>query len=116
MPAHERRWRSDVDDAAVIDDGDAVAQALGLLHQVCRQEHRLASIADAADEIPDRAARLRVEACGQLVEKHHFGVVDQRKRDEQALFLPPDSVMNQAFRLSPRPSCSSRRSPSTGLR
>src|SRR6185436_21019740 len=62
MPAHQRRWRSNIDDAAVVDDGDAVAQALGLLHQVRRQEHGFAAIADAADEIPDRAARLRVEA------------------------------------------------------
>src|SRR4249919_1976031 len=36
------RRRVDVDDAAVIDDRDAVAQALGLLHQVRRQEDGLA--------------------------------------------------------------------------
>src|SRR5262245_55690821 len=47
---HQRRRRADVDDAAVIDDGDAVAEALGLLHQVRGQEHRLASLTDAADQ------------------------------------------------------------------
>src|SRR5262245_25777264 len=88
MTAHQRGRRSDIDDAAVVDDCDTVAQALGLLHQMRGQKHRLAAIADAAHEIPDRAARLRVEAGRQLVEEHHFGVVDQRERDEQALFLP----------------------------
>ena len=46
------------------------------------------ALADAANQIPDRPARLRVEAGRQLVEKHHLGVVDERQRDEQPLLLP----------------------------
>ena len=71
----------------MLDDGDAVAQPLRLLHQVRGQEHGLAARADAADQLPDRASRLRVETRGQLVEKHHLGIVDERQRDEQALLL-----------------------------
>ena len=77
----------DVDDASVLDDGDAIAQPLRLLHQVRGQEHGLAARADAAHQLPDRAPRLRIEAGRQLVEKHHFGIVDERERDEQALLL-----------------------------
>ena len=78
---------ADVHDAAVVDDCDPIAEALGFLHQVRGQEHRLAALADAAHEIPDRATRLRIEAGRQLVEKYEFGIVDQREGDEQALLL-----------------------------
>ena len=79
---------SDVHDAAVIDDRDPIAEALRLLHEVGRQEHRLAAIADAAHEIPDGPPRLRVETGRQLVEEHELGIVDQGERDEQTLLLP----------------------------
>ena len=52
-----------------------------------REKHGLAAIANAAHEIPDRAAGLRIEAGRELVEKDHFGVVDERERDEQPLLL-----------------------------
>ena len=87
VPADQARGRVDVDDPAVLDDRDAVAQALGLLHQMRRQEHGLAAGADAAHEIPDGAAGLRIEPGRQLVEKHHLGIVDERERDEQPLLL-----------------------------
>jgi hypothetical protein len=51
------------------------------------RKHRLAALADAADRVPDRAARLRVEAGRQLVEKHQLGIVYQSEDDEEALLL-----------------------------
>ena len=42
----------DVDDPAVFDDGDATAEPLRLLHQVSRQEHRLAPVLDVAPPGP----------------------------------------------------------------
>ena len=51
------------------------------------EEDRLAALADAAHQLPDRAPRLRVQPGGQLVEKHHLRIVDQRQRDEQPLLL-----------------------------
>src|SRR2546425_8895501 len=79
--------RVDVDDAAVLDDRHPIAQSLGLLHEMRRQEDRLAARADAAHQLPDRAARLRIEPGGQLVEEHDVGVVDQGQHDEQPLLL-----------------------------
>jgi hypothetical protein len=38
-------------------------------------------------ESPDRAAGLRIEAGGELVEEHDVGLVDQRERDEEPLLL-----------------------------
>jgi hypothetical protein len=73
MPPDEARGRIHVDDAAMIDDGHAIAEALGLLHQMRREKHGLAARANAADKIPDGAARLRVEAGRQLIEKHQLG-------------------------------------------
>src|SRR2546427_1865067 len=87
VPRDERRRRADVDDPAVIDDRHAIAQSLGFLHQMRRQEHGLAALADAAHQLPNRAPRLRVEPGGELVEKHQFRIVDERERDEQALLL-----------------------------
>ena len=72
MPPHELGRRADVDDAAVVDDRHAIAEPLGLLHQMRRQEDCLAALANAAHEIPDRAPRLRIEAGRQLVEEHQL--------------------------------------------
>ena len=87
VPAHQRRRRADVDEPAVVDDRHAVAQPLGLFHQVGGQEHGLAAGAHAAHQFPDGAAGLRVESGGQLVEEHHLRVVDERQGDQQPLLL-----------------------------
>ena len=79
--------RVDVDDAAVLDDRNAIAQPLRLLHQVRGHEHGLAAGTDAAHQLPDGAAGLRIEAGRQLIEEHDFGIVDERQRDEQPLLL-----------------------------
>ena len=65
-----RDGRIDVHHAAMIDDRDAIAQPLRLFHQMRRQEHGLAAGADAAHQIPDCPARLRVQPGRQLVEEH----------------------------------------------
>jgi hypothetical protein len=109
MPANEAIRGVDVDDPSVLHDGYAVAQPLGLFHQMGRQEHRLASLADAAHQIPDRVPRLRVEAGGQLVEKHTSGSLINARAMNSRCFWPPERFMNQAPRLSERPSCSSSR-------
>src|SRR6185312_1307713 len=60
VPVHEPLRRVDVDDAAALDHRNAVAQTLGLFHQVGREKDGLAALANPADELPDRAPRLRV--------------------------------------------------------
>src|ERR1700680_4385935 len=87
VPVNEALRPVDVDDASVFDDCYPVAQPFGLLHEMSGQENRLAALADAAHQVPDGAPRLRVQPGGQLVEKHHLRIVDQRKRNEQSLLL-----------------------------
>src|SRR5262245_26384245 len=88
MARHQMLGRVDLDDPPMLDDRHPIAQALRFFHQVGRQEHGLAARADAAHQLPDRAARLRIETGGQLVEKDHVRIVDERERDEQPLLLP----------------------------
>src|SRR6202030_2877285 len=57
-----------------------------------RQEDSLAAIANAAHEVPDGVARLRVEPGGELVEKDDLRIVDQCEGDEQALLLASREV------------------------
>ena len=60
---------------------DAVAEVLGLLHEVGDEDHRHTLVADAVDQLPGLATRLRVKAGGQLVEDRELRTADQRERD-----------------------------------
>ena len=75
-------------DASAVDHRDPVAQALRLLHEVRREQHRRAAFTNPPHQLPDLAPRLRVEAGRELVEQHDLGLVDERQRDERALLLP----------------------------
>ena len=89
MPGHEALRRVDIDDAAVLDNGHAIAQPLGFFHQVGGHEHGLATRADAADQFPDRPPRLRIEPRRQFIKKDHLGIVDEGQGNEQPLLLAP---------------------------
>jgi len=82
----------DVDDAAVLHDGYAIAEALGFFHEVGGEEYGFAAVADAADEAPDGVAGLGIEAGGELVEEDDFGVVDEGESDEEALLLAAGEI------------------------
>src|SRR5579872_2167096 len=56
------------------------------------QKHGLAALPDTSHQIPDGPARLRVQSCGQLVEKHHLRIVNQRKGNKQPLLLASGEV------------------------
>ena len=71
----------------MLDNRHAIAEALGLLHQMRGEQHRLATLANAAHHVPDRAPGLRIEPGRQLVEQDDLGIVDQRERDEEPLLL-----------------------------
>src|SRR6266571_4047846 len=64
--------RAERNDLAVIHDRDAVAEALGFLHVVRREQHGAALRAEAANDRPQLPARLRIEAGGRLVENQHL--------------------------------------------
>ena len=63
--------RVEREEPAVVDDGQPVAELVGLLHVVGREEDRLAVDVELAEDLPQRDAALRVEAGGRLVEEQH---------------------------------------------
>ena len=85
--ALERRRRVERQDAAVVDDRQALAEPVRLLHVVRREDEGDAALVQAAQRLPQQAPRLGIEAGGGLVEQHHLRVVHQRARDQHALLL-----------------------------
>ena len=68
-------------DQAVVDDRDAVAELVGLLEVLRREEDRRALAVDPAQLLPDRQPAGRVEAGGRLVEEQDLGLVHERRRE-----------------------------------
>jgi hypothetical protein len=64
------------DDAPGVDDRHTVAELVGLLEVLGREEDRGPGGVDAPDLGPDGQPRSRVEAGGRLVEEEHVGRVD----------------------------------------
>jgi hypothetical protein len=83
-PGQQRRRAVEGDDAALLEHRDARAQRLGLLEVVRRQQHGMALLVEAGDELPERLAQLDVDARGGLVEDDHGRAVHQRLGDQDA--------------------------------
>ena len=77
--------RVEGDDPALVDDGDPVAELVGLLHVVRREEDRLPVDVELAEDLPQGDAALRVEAGGGLVEEQDRRPVHDRPGDHQPL-------------------------------
>src|SRR5215212_10937746 len=76
-------------DLAPVDDPDPVGQHVGLLEVLGRQEHGDAILTrQPADLGPERAAALRVEARGGLVEEEYSRTVHQREGEVQTALHP----------------------------
>src|ERR1700681_3626312 len=75
------------DDLAVIDDGEAVTEAFGFVHVVSGEENGAALFLEDADDVPELAAALRIEAGGRLVEKKNARISDQSGGYGKALLL-----------------------------
>jgi hypothetical protein len=71
-------------DPAGVDDREAVAQLVGLLKVLRRQEHRRAMPVDPAQLVPDRQPARRVQPRGRLVEEQHLRLVHERRREIEA--------------------------------
>ena len=69
------------DDLAVVDDGDPVAERVGLVEVVGGEEDGHALVAQPAHLVPHVGAALRVEAGGRLVEEDDLRLVDDAERD-----------------------------------
>ena len=87
----------------MVHDRQPVAEVVGLLHVVGRQEDRLALLPEPLDEVPQRPPGGRVETGRRLVEEDDLGVVDQGEGDRQALALAARQLPGlSACRRSPR--------------
>src|ERR1700681_324859 len=75
------------DDLAVIDDGEAVAEAFGLVHVVSGEEDGPTFFLEDADDVPELATALGIESSGGLVEKKDARIADQGSGDGEALLL-----------------------------
>ena len=80
-------------DPAVVHDGDPVAQGLGLLYVVGREDDGLSVGVDQADELPQVAPGLGVQPGGGLVEDDHLGVVHEAGRHREPLLLPSGELL-----------------------
>ena len=94
------------DDLALIDDGDAIAEAFGLVHVMRGQQDGPATLAQVADDVPELAAGLGVQAGRRLVEEQDLGVADQGDRDREPLLLASGKLLDEgiglAFQRDPR--------------
>ena len=65
------------DDLAVVHDDEAVAELLGLVHVVGRQDQRHTRALEPEQPVPQDVARLRVQPGGGLVQQQDLGTADQ---------------------------------------
>jgi len=75
------------DDFAVVDDGDAITEALGFLDVVRGHDDGFFLAAKLVDDVVDFAADLGVEAGGGLVEEKNARIVDESHGQREALLL-----------------------------
>ena len=111
--ALELRRRAAGDDPALVDDGDLVGQAVGLLEVLRGEEDRHAElVVEAAHFFPDRRPAGRVEARGGLVQEQDTGVVDEGEGQVEAALHASGVRARRASWGPPRPGrpCSSSRS------
>ena len=72
----QRSGRAFAQDAAAIDDCEAVDDAFGLGEVVGDQEHGGAAVAEFADGLPEQAAADGVDIVGGFIEHEHAGAAD----------------------------------------
>jgi hypothetical protein len=92
MIGNERAGGVQGDDLAALQHCHPVTQPLCFLHKVGDQDHARPAVTDGAHQIPRGMAGSRVKAGRHLIQEDQLRTVDQRKRDEQALALPPGQV------------------------
>src|SRR4051794_17941648 len=83
MRGDQAARRSFGDLAPVIEHEKAIAKPLGLVHEVSRQQNRLALLQQILQTFPHQMACLRVESGGRLVENKQVRVVDQRAAETE---------------------------------
>ena len=85
----------------MIDDGDVIA-ILGFVHVVGGHEHGGADVVTKfADMLPDRVARLRIEAESWLIQEEHFGMMEKSPGNFQTPFHASQECSYQGFSAIP---------------
>src|SRR5581483_6878487 len=88
------------DQLAMVHDGDAVAQAVGFVHVMRRDEHgQVALVLDLREHLPHRHTRYGIETGCRLVEKENLRVVHQSACDLQS----PAHAAGESLSLRPAP-------------
>src|SRR3984957_6279115 len=77
--------RAQRDDAAVIDDGEALAECVGFFHVVRGEQNRFAAAVVLANDLPQQQARLRIETSAGLIQEKYLRIVHHGARDGEAL-------------------------------
>src|SRR5262249_7337478 len=76
---------------------EPIAQLLGLVHVVGREDERRAATLQSKEAIPDEVARLRIETGRRLVEQQEIRIVDERARDCEAPPHPAGERLDLGF-------------------
>ena len=108
-PGDQLPRRAQGDDLALVDDRDAIAEPFGLVHVVGGEKNGPAAFPQAANDVPELAARLWVQARGGLVEEEQLRVADQRNGNREPLLLTAGKLFDQGVGLGLQ------RDPSDGL-
>src|ERR1700733_6532856 len=81
----ERHRRIERYQLSVIDNGDAIAKAIGFVHVMSGNKHgEIAGVLKVVEHLPNGHAGDGIEAGGGLVEKEDAGIVNQAARDLKA--------------------------------
>ncbi len=62
----------------MVDDGQPIAQPLGLLHEMGGEQDGLAPAQQLLEAVPDQMSRLRIEPGGGFIQEQQLRVIDQR--------------------------------------
>ena len=94
---HQFLFCAEGDDAAVVDDGDAIAEPLRLFHVVRGVDDRGARAAQGLDHFEDAVARLRIDADGRLVHEHDPGPMDDAGGHVEAALHAAGELAGEVF-------------------
>src|SRR6266542_588338 len=86
----------------MVNDGDPVAQSLGLFHVVGRDDYRAAGRHELSDQVPELTSGLRVEPGRRLIQKKDLRIADQRAGDREALLLSSGKIPDACIALLPQ--------------
>src|SRR6476646_11528147 len=83
----------------MVDDRHPIAQNLGFVHVVRRENDRPTEPLELGDQVPELPPRLRVEARRRLIEEYQVGVADDRAGEREPLLLPARELSDAGVAL-----------------